>query len=222
MKRGINAVAGWLIAILTLILTLTCRRRKLEDSRPALRSAQKPYVLAGLHAHQAAMVFFNDEERLAAVVSRSTDGDLLVPSLRVRGVTPVRGSTAKAGRDKGGARALVQMIRLVRDGAVGLITVDGPRGPRNTVHPGIVKLAHKAGAMIVPVAIVPTARWILYRTWDRMQIPWPFARLDYAFGPAIDPNLYETDEALTAALGKAIDDLECRYDPEESAGAPGT
>ncbi|MEM6533175.1 MAG: DUF374 domain-containing protein [Myxococcota bacterium] len=217
MKRAVNAVAGWLIALFTLLLTLTCRRRRLEDSRPALREAGEVYVLAGLHAHQAAMVFFNDEKRLAAVVSRSTDGELLVPSLRARGVTPVRGSTAKNGRDKGGARALVQMIRLVRDGAVGLITVDGPRGPRNTVHPGILKLAERAEAKIVPVAIVPTSRVILKRTWDRMQIPLPFARLDYAFGPPLDPSTFDSPTALSEALKDAIDGLERRYDPTETA-----
>ncbi|MEM6531668.1 MAG: DUF374 domain-containing protein [Myxococcota bacterium] len=217
MKRALHVVVGWIIALITISLTLTCRRRKLEDSRPALRDSGRHYVLAGLHAHQAAMVFFNDEARLAAVVSRSTDGELLVPSLRARGVTPVRGSTAKNGRDKGGARALVQMIRLVRDGAVGLITVDGPRGPRNTVHPGILKLAERSEAQIVPVAIVPSARLILKGTWDRMQIPLPFSRLDYAFGPPLDPGAFDSQHALADALKHAIDHLERRYDPKETA-----
>ncbi|MEO0813878.1 MAG: DUF374 domain-containing protein, partial [Myxococcota bacterium] len=176
MKRVLNRCAGALIAVLTVLLSWTCRRRKLEDSRPALRRDGRPYVLAGLHAHQAAMVFFNDEPKLAAVVSRSSDGDLLAPALRARGVVPVRGSSAKNGRDKGGARALVSMIRHVREGSVGIITVDGPRGPRGTVQPGIAMLARKTGALIVPVVLIPRFRTILSRTWDRMQLPLPFAR----------------------------------------------
>jgi hypothetical protein len=48
----------------------------------------------------------NDEPRMAAMVSRSADGDLLVPSLRLRRVEAVRGSTRKAGQDKGGRSAL--------------------------------------------------------------------------------------------------------------------
>ena len=216
MKRALSRTAGALIALITLLLTLSCRRRRLEDSRPALRERGQPYVLAGLHAHQAAMVFFNDEQNLAAVVSRSTDGDLLAPALRARGVVPVRGSSAKKGKDKGGARALVSMIKHVRDGGVGIITVDGPRGPRGSVQPGILKLAERTGAVIVPVLLVPRFRFILHKTWDRMQIPLPFARLDYAFGPPIDPAAH-TPERVGALLGRALRELEERYDPEEFA-----
>ncbi len=216
MKRFLSRMAGALIAAITLLLTLTCRRRRLEDSRPALRAAGRPYVLAGLHAHQAAMVFFNDEPALAAVVSRSTDGDLLVPALRVRRVVPVRGSSAKNGRDKGGARALVSMIKHVRDGGVGIITVDGPRGPRGSVQPGIVKLAERTGAVIVPVLLVPNLRVVLGRTWDRMQIPLPFARLDYAFGEPLDSAAHDA-ESLRRALRESLRGLEERYDPKESA-----
>lgn len=216
MKRLLSRIAGALIAAVTLLLTLTCRRRRLEDSRPALREAGQPYVLAGLHAHQAAMVFFNDEARLAAVVSRSSDGDLLVPALRARGVVPVRGSSAKNGRDKGGARALVSMIRHVRDGGVGIITVDGPRGPRGTVQPGILTLAERTGAVIVPVLLVPSLRLTLGKTWDRLQIPLPFARLDYAFGAPLNPEEHDR-ESLERALADALRALEERYDPQEFA-----
>lgn len=216
ISRAFSAIVGWLIAWLTLLLSFTCRRRELEDSRPRLRGAGTPYVFAALHAHQAAMVFFNDEKRLAAVVSRSTDGDLLVPSLLMRRVTPVRGSSSKNGRDKGGAKALVRLIRLVRSGSVGLITVDGPRGPRNSIQPGICKLAEKSGTVIVPVVIIPTLRMILRRTWDRMQIPLPFARLDYAFGSPVDPRDFDSPQALSQFVKQALDDLEARYDPKES------
>lgn len=214
MKRLVYRVTGWVIAVVTLALTLSCRRRILEDSRSTLRDRGIPYVLAGLHAHQAAMVFFNDEKKLAAMVSRSNDGDLLAPSLRARHVVPIRGSSSRDGRDKGGARALVQMLRFVQNGGVGLITVDGPRGPRNTVNPGIVVLAKRAGAWIVPVALVPHRRWILTRSWDRMQIPKPFARLDAAFGLPIDPD--GEDDAAEQILRDALWRLERRYDPDEA------
>ncbi|MEM6730814.1 MAG: DUF374 domain-containing protein [Myxococcota bacterium] len=223
MKRIVNRLAGALIAIVCLFITVTCRRKQLEDSRPALRAKGTRYVLAGLHAHQAAMVFFNDEARLAAMVSRSTDGDLLVPSLRARRVVPVRGSSTRKGRDKGGARALVTLIKLVREGLVGLITVDGPRGPRGSVQPGIAALARKSESLIVPTAIVPTRRLILRGTWDRMQIPLPFSRLDYAFGAPLDPSTFNTDEDIQHALAAAITALEEKYDPAEfrvAHGAP--
>lgn len=219
MKSFVHVLLGWLIAMITLLIALSCRRRCHEDSRIALRQDKRPYIFAALHAHQAAMVFFNDEPKLAAMVSRSDDGALLVPSLRVRNVQPIRGSTARKGKSKGGARALVELIRFVRSGGVGLITVDGPRGPRGSVQPGIVALAERSQTLIVPVAIIPSRRWVLTGTWDRMQIPKPFARLDYAFGPPIDPNDHPASEATAESIRKALKDLEDRYDPAERAWA---
>src|SRR6185312_15492896 len=104
--RVLRKLIGWVIAMLVVVWRLTCRYRVVHDPRPALREAGTPYVYALLHAHQVAAVFVNDERRLAAMVSRSGDGELLVPSLKVRRVRPVRGSSRSATRDKGGREAL--------------------------------------------------------------------------------------------------------------------
>src|SRR5262245_50209661 len=96
--RLLHAILGWLAALVLLAWRLTCRYRVENDPRPALRAGGRPYVYALLHAHQVAAVFCNDERRMAAMVSRSLDGDLLVPSLHARRVIPVRGSTRKQGK----------------------------------------------------------------------------------------------------------------------------
>ena len=205
-------VAGWALAFFMLSIRWLTRGRYVDDPRPALRAAGRPYVMAALHAHQIAAVCHSDEARLAAIVSRSTDGDLLVPSLRVRGITPVRGSSSKNGRDKGGLRALVTMAKLVHEGFAAIITVDGPRGPRGVPQPGIAVLAQRTGAMILPVVAVASRRWILRKTWDRMQIPKPFARIRIIYGPPIDPAAYATREALLDEVAQALRRLEQSHD----------
>lgn len=201
-------LAGWILAGFLLTLRALTRGRFVDDPRPALRASGRPYVMAALHAHQIAAVCHSDEERLAAIVSRSTDGDLLVPSLRVRGITPVRGSSSKKGKDKGGLRALVEMANLVREGCAAIITVDGPRGPRGVPQPGIAVLAQRADAMILPVIAVASRYWVLRKTWDLMQIPKPFSRIEIVYGDPIEPRNFEDRDALLREVATALRRLE--------------
>ena len=215
MKK-LNLLIGCLVAIFALLLRWSCRLRWHADPRPELRSRQTPYAYAFLHGHQVAAVIAR-ERGTAAMVSRSADGDLLIPSLRINGVIPLRGSTRSRGKDKGGAAALEKMIAHIAAGAPGYLAVDGPRGPRNHVQRGIAKLAAATDARIVIAIPIPRRRWIVSRTWDRLQIPKPFTCIDIYFGEPlfIQPN--EGVEAFRARIEQAITRLEERFDPDEAA-----
>jgi lysophospholipid acyltransferase (LPLAT)-like uncharacterized protein len=215
--RILRLLLGWTCAVLLLAMRATCRYRVENDPRPALRRARRPYTYALLHAHQVAAVFVNDEEDLAAMVSRSADGDILVPSLRVRGVRAVRGSSRTRSREKGGRAALAELGELVTRGVPVLFAVDGPQGPRNHVHRGVVDLARQTGATILPTLVLPSRRWILERTWDRFQIPKPFSEIRLIFGPPIEPAEQPSDEALLALVGSRLTALETEHDGAESA-----
>jgi lysophospholipid acyltransferase (LPLAT)-like uncharacterized protein len=217
MSLRLQLVVGWLLALLVLLWRASCRAAVRDDPRPALRAAGRTYVYAILHAHQAAAVLVNDDPGIAAMVSRSRDGDLLAPSLRATGVLAMRGSTRKGDRDKGGRRALDLLEEHTRRGLPSLLAVDGPQGPRNHVRRGVVDLARRTGATIVPCVIVPSRRWILRRTWDRFQIPQPFCRLSMTFAPPLDPSAEPDDARLRDGVRTALDELERRCDPAEAA-----
>ena len=219
MSVSLQHIAGWLLALLVLLWRASCRAVVRDDPRPALRAVRRPYVYAILHAHQVAAVLINDDPGIAAMVSQSKDGDLLVPSLRVTGVQAMRGSSRRAGRDKGGLRALELLEEHTRRGLPSLLAVDGPQGPRNHVHRGVVSLARTTGATIVPCVIVPSRRWILRRTWDRFQIPTPFCRLSMTFGPPFDPQAEPDDVRLRESVRVALAELERRCDREEAERA---
>ena len=212
-----RTLGAWLAACLLWAWRFTCRYRIHNDPRPALRRAGQPYIYALLHAHQLAAVLLNDEPVLAAMVSRSADGDLLVPALRLRRVRPVRGSSRSQSRDKGGMAAIAELTQLLEARIPALLAVDGPRGPRGVVHRGVLALAQRTGAAIVPVVVVPSRRWLLQRTWDRMQIPQPFSRITMAFAPPImytgheDGGSVAVKQRVTAALRQ----LEAQYDGHE-------
>ena len=211
-------LAGWGCALALLLWRLTCRYRVENDPRPELRRAGRPYAYALLHAHQISALFANDEARMAAMVSRSADGDILAPCLRVRHVTPVRGSSRRHGQDKGGRTALAALCDHVRNGVPALLAVDGPRGPRNHVHRGIIDLARTTGAVILPVVVVASRRWIFARAWDRMQLPRPFSTVRLIFGAALDPYEHPDDERLRALIATRLGELEAAHDAVEAGG----
>jgi len=212
MKNLLNRLAGWCIALVVLMWRQTCRIAFEHDPRPELRAQKQPYVMALLHAHQVSAVLANDEKHMAAMVSRSADGDLLVPSLRLRRVQAVRGSSRRNGRDKGGATALLTLARLTASGIPTLLAVDGPRGPRNHVQPGIATLARRSGAVILPTIAIASKRWLLQRTWDRMQLPKPGAQLRVIFGPPIPADTNLADAVVCHQVEAALALLEATYD----------
>jgi lysophospholipid acyltransferase (LPLAT)-like uncharacterized protein len=211
-------VAGWFLALLVLLWRASCRATVRDDPRPSLRGQGHPYIYAILHAHQVNAVLINDDRGIAAMASRSRDADLLVPAMRVTGVLAMRGSTRRGNHDKGGRTALALLEEHTRRGLPSLLTVDGPVGPRNHVHRGVVDLARRTGAIIVPCVIVPSRRWTL-RSWDRFQIPWPFCRLSMTFAPPLDPRVMPDDARLRDSVRAALADLERRCDPVEAARA---
>lgn len=214
--KVVRFIAAWLIAIALLLLRWSCRVRWHDDPRPALRRKGCPYVYAILHCHQVAAVI-GREPGTCAMVSRSADGDLLVPSLRVHGIVPIRGSTRTKEQGKGGAAALRTLIQRVREGTPAYLAVDGPRGPRNYVNPGIAKLSSVTGAAVLIAVPIPRRRWILARAWDRFQIPKPFTLIDMFFGPPLRLRDGEDLRKFRQRIEDAIVALEEQHDPKEAA-----
>jgi lysophospholipid acyltransferase (LPLAT)-like uncharacterized protein len=125
----------------------------------------------------------------AAVVSASRDGAFLASILEHFGVQPIRGSSSRRG-----AQALLEATTwAVEKKHHVVITPDGPRGPRYKVQEGIISLARLTGRPIVPLAYEARPK-IVMRSWDKFQIPLPFARCTYSFAePIFVPR--EADDA---------------------------
>jgi len=213
--RLLRFLAGWLAAIIILFIRWSSRIIWHDDPREALRRDRRPYAYAILHCHQVGAVIAG-EPTTGAMVSRSADGDLLVPSLRVRGIVPVRGSTRLKGQDKGGTAALDRLVDHVHAGFPGYLAVDGPRGPRNHVNLGIARLAKETGAVVLTCSPLPVRRWILTKTWDRFQIPKPFTRLHVYFGEPLQCGEEESIEDFRRRVEEALIALEVEHDPVEA------
>jgi len=110
------------------------------------------------------------------LISRSRDGTLGTEVGRLLGAEVARGSTSR-----GGGPALRQLVRALAGGSTVLVIPDGPRGPAGELKPGVVALAGLAGVPVLPLAMAVDRGWRL-RSWDRMVIPKPFARLRVLVG----------------------------------------
>ncbi|MCC6508773.1 MAG: hypothetical protein IT423_06680 [Pirellulaceae bacterium] len=94
--------------------------------------------------------------------------------------------------------------------------MDGPRGPRGHVHKGVAVMARTCDAAILLMVPVPTRRWVISRSWDRLQIPLPFSRIDGYFAQPIFPQEDETAEQLRQRIENSLQDLEHKHDPQEA------
>jgi len=116
---------------------------------------------------------------LAAMISASKDGGLLAAVLKKFGIEAVRGSSSRRGR-----QALLESTTWLEKGFHIAITPDGPRGPMYRVQDGVIALAQVTGAPIVPVSARIRGK-IHLRSWDRFQIPLPFAQCEMRFSKPV-------------------------------------
>jgi len=115
---------------------------------------------------------------VVAMISNSRDGDLIAAIVGRFGVTALRGSSHDhvKHRSKGGVAAFRAAARALRDdGALVVITPDGPRGPRLRAQEGAARLAILQGAPVISVAFSVRCGFNL-PSWDRFLLPLPFGR----------------------------------------------
>ncbi len=143
------------------------------------------YVFAFWHGDCMPMSYEADRSvnsfaRMFMMASQSRDGELMTRFLTLNHFHVVRGSSSR-----GGARALLKMLHTLQPGDFAGLAVDAPRGPRHQVNkPGILYLAQRSGRPVVPVASRLDRKWVL-KSWDQMEIPKPFARVEVHYGEPI-------------------------------------
>jgi len=189
-RRVVPPVAALMIRLLRATVRLRVHGREVVEQ---LAEADRRYVHVFWHAHLLLMVYSYVGPRLAVMISRHRDGELIARTVSRMGYEPVRGSTTR-----GGATAWRRLLRALRGGADIAFTPDGPRGPARKVQPGCIVAARRTGIPIVPVAIGADRAWRLF-TWDRFIVPKPGARVLMAYG---SPVLVGDDEPLDDACAR--------------------
>ncbi|OFV81845.1 MAG: hypothetical protein A2Y78_02025 [Acidobacteria bacterium RBG_13_68_16] len=170
-----------------------------------------PYVLALWHGRMIGSLMDNFDTGCVAMVSRSNDGALAAGIAEQLGIVAARGSSSRGGRE-----ALSEMEDMMRGGAVpfGALTVDGPRGPWREVKPGVIALARRLRAPLIPITFSCRRAWVL-RSWDRMVLPRPFAKVVVAYGEPWPPERLAGESTdVLRGVAQAINALTASLDRE--------
>jgi lysophospholipid acyltransferase (LPLAT)-like uncharacterized protein len=150
----------------------------LENLEAATRGDLQP-IYTFWHEQILLGTYFFRRRRIVVMTSRSFDGEYIARFIQRFGYGAARGSSTR-----GGVGALAEMIRLARAGTPTGFSIDGPKGPRRVAKTGAVQLAKKTGCAILPFTLNPS-RYYAAPTWDRLQIPFPFARVRLQIAPPI-------------------------------------
>jgi lysophospholipid acyltransferase (LPLAT)-like uncharacterized protein len=172
-------------------------------------------IIAGWHGRSFIPAILFRNRGYWAIISQSRDGQMQNRVFQRFGFQTIRGSTGR-----GGARAAVQAIRVLREGETMAFTPDGPRGPNEVVQMGVIVMAQRSGAALIPIGTSAHRRWIA-PAWDRYMIPKPFSRAIAVFGDPIyvDPDADEqAQETARAELESAIRELQVRAEARMGHG----
>ena len=177
-RRAVVQLLSWLLRGLFVTLRPEYVQRQLEQQ---VQDARTPILFAFWHGR---MLYFMKlyeylRSRLTILVSQSRDGELVTQLLSRFGFQTTRGSTSQ-----GGARGLLAVVNKVRGGIHACFTPDGPRGPRYHVQPGLVLVAKRTGAPILPMTFGAQWKRVL-ASWDAFVLPLPFSRIVVVYGEPI-------------------------------------
>ena len=175
--------ARWLIAFGFRLLQLWARtlRYEIEDRAGIVgKPIAENYI--GALWHNRLLIFpvvlrlFFSNRHGAALISASRDGDLLADAIKRFGFDVVRGSSSRLG-----ASAILQLTEVLSSRRDVVITPDGPRGPVYELGPGIIFLAQKSSAAVLPINMEYSNCWRI-KSWDRFIVPRPFAKVHVIIG----------------------------------------
>lgn len=161
-----------------------------ENKVKAISSNEKGvYIYAVWHQNFIGSTFVHIGQKYTMIVSGSKDGELVATACKKMGYSPVRGSSTRGGKE-----AMFEMVKKIKSGIPGAITVDGPKGPVHVVKPGIVEIARLAKCPILPLSSYPVSYWSFEKSWDKFRVPKPFSKIFLVIGEPIFVPENITDE----------------------------
>lgn len=72
-------------------------------------------------------------------------------------------------------------MEALKTNLVAIHIVDGPRGPKGVVKPGLISMAQISGGVILPIIVSVEKAWVT-GSWDRFLIPKPFSKVTIEWG----------------------------------------
>lgn len=172
---------SWIVHLIVIIWYLSIRKKTpiIPDASQKFIDTGRNFIIAvfhettlSLYRHATGYLQKVKGVKMIALVSQSKDGEIIHQTFARSNLRSVRGSSTR-----GGTGAFRNILKEMKAGAVPIFTVDGPKGPRHDVKPGVIATASLTGFPIL----------YLHSAYDRF---WQFGSWDRHFFPKWGATLY--------------------------------
>lgn len=185
-----------------------------EDHLRLLKARGENYIAAVWHTfvdaavfclHNRGLVIYSDHPRTSEYENSWTHffREIGLKTIRALGFDVLDASLGKQ------SAGIINFIKKIQQGSPALVAPDGPHGPIYEAKPGVLYMARKADALVLPVGVGFSHR-IVGPNWDDFNLPLPFSRVALVIGEPMSPGNDLSDEALKARaleLEQALDRL---------------
>ena len=182
-------LAAWFAWLMLNLLGRTVRLREIGSEHfRKLENEGKGCVFTVWHGRMFIPIFVQRNRGIVAMVSQHTDGEIIAQAMEMLGYRTVRGSSTR-----GGGTALRDIVKLIKSGAYGAMTPDGPRGPKGDFKEGTLILAQLTGAYLVPMTHA-CSKAKVFGSWDSFMLAKPFSKVVVAYGEPVEiPRKLDAD-----------------------------
>lgn len=199
-RPAVQFILGWLVAQYMRLIKATTRWEVRHADRVShILGSGKGVIALTWHSRFLMLTSAWKAKELDpyVMISRSRDGAIVAATCKSLGLPTLRGSARKSGKGKGGEAAAASAMTAIRSGGCVVITPDGPRGPRQRLGEGPLRLARATGAPIMPCTFA-VARRKQFNSWDKFILPKLFGKGLIIWGTPVNIPTETSDADLEA------------------------
>jgi lysophospholipid acyltransferase (LPLAT)-like uncharacterized protein len=205
-QNSLRFVGQMFLANIVTALCKSLKTTKVNDEIiKNLDDENKNYILAFWHGTMLLPWYLHGNPKVAALISKSKDGDLLAKILKHWNYNVVRGSSTT-----GGDIALAIMIDFAKNDYSITITPDGPRGPAHRFKAGAVITAKKSKVPLILAGVGYKKKKVL-SNWDKFEVPYFFSKVKIIYSEPIfiETNLsYEETSNIISNCENKLNELQ--------------
>lgn len=176
----IQKILGFIAAIYIYVVSITSKIKHINNTVPEQYwKNDQPFILAFWHS-QLMMISFSwkNKKKLNILASGHSDGRfgaIIGEYFRLNNIPTY---------NKNKNISLRPIFKLLQQNNYIGIAPDGPRGPKEKISEGIIKIAKKTKIPIIPLGFWSSKNFQL-KSWDSFLISKPFSKCSFVWGEAI-------------------------------------
>ena len=198
----IQKILAFIAVMYICIVSLTSNIKYINNSIPEKYwKNDQPFILAFWHS-QLMMISFSwkNKKKLNILASGHSDGRFgatIGKYFKLNNIPTY---------DKNKNISLRPIFKLLQQKDYIGIAPDGPRGPKEKISEGIIKIAKKSRIPIIPIGFWSSKNFQL-KSWDSFLISLPFSKCSFVWGDAMEIPENLTDQEIINFQNRLEDNI---------------